>query len=316
MWDTPQQYRKKNSSTFQYQSYPASPNCKRNALDSSGQSTGVQCSPTFGNASMSHLLELGVPYTFTMGMTSQNVSGATWEVAMHDPKNKTTISLGAIFFVDAPMGLPTDICRGLGSTVNPPTAGIGSYTFMEYFAQPRDYTSAATWSDFSATGPGGKIVRPSGIASECCDRGDLVHGDKVNGSSSTCLPPECTSPAIHFTMGPYLQIPEHVLEQNNGCGYPPPTPECAPPPAKGRVACGSGPGRGHGHEPFSPTNGCTAALGCCHSPIKEAGPWCIPMNQSLNGTHCGMCALSLPPPDKEGVAEAEEAKKDHWSAGL
>jgi hypothetical protein len=70
--------------------------------------------------------------------------------------------------------------------------------------------------------------------------------------------------------------------------------ECAPPPAKGRVACGSGPGRGHGHQPFSPTNGCTAALGCCHSPIKEVGPWCIPMNVSNNGTHCGMCATPRP----------------------
>eukprot|EP01050_Picozoa_sp_SAG11_P034767 SAG11_NODE_12424_length_704_cov_1.080992_1_plen_53_part_10 len=45
MWDAPAKYRK-NSSEFEFQSYPASESCKRNALDSSGKSTGVQCSPT------------------------------------------------------------------------------------------------------------------------------------------------------------------------------------------------------------------------------------------------------------------------------
>merc|ERR1712048_1209412 len=44
------------------------------------------------------------------------------------------------------------------------------------------------------------LVRPNGIRGECCDHGDYKHGDHVNGSSSTCLPPECESPAIHFTM--------------------------------------------------------------------------------------------------------------------
>eukprot|EP01049_Picozoa_sp_SAG25_P002079 SAG25_NODE_103_length_15482_cov_9.187415_9_plen_550_part_00 len=79
----------------------------------------------------------------------------------------------------------------------------------------------------------------------------------------------------------------------NDCCYDP-TPECVKPPAKGRVACGSGPGRGHGHQPFTPTDGCTAALGCCYSPLTVPGDWCIPMNHSLNGTHCGVCGTALP----------------------
>jgi hypothetical protein len=79
------------------------------------------------------------------------------------------------------------------------------------------------------------------------------------------------------------------------CCYDP-TPECAAPPPEGRVACGSGPGRGHGHQPYTPTNGCTAALGCCYSPVPGSTvDWCIPMNQSANGTHCGVCGTPLPP---------------------
>jgi hypothetical protein len=143
-----------------------------------------------------------------------------WECKMYDTKNKKTISIGKMFFVDTPMGLDKDKCRFLGRHQNPPKVGLASYTFMEYFSQPRSYTTAATWTGFQAVDkstPGSKPIRPVGIARECCDRGDLVHGDIVNGSSSTCLPPECDSPAIHFSMGPYLQVPAHVMEQNPGC---------------------------------------------------------------------------------------------------
>jgi len=53
------------------------------------------------------------------------------------------------------------------------------------------------------------------------------HGDKVNGSSSTCMPPLCASPAIQFTCGPHLLIRKEVLEANPGClGPPPPPPPC------------------------------------------------------------------------------------------
>jgi len=249
-------------------------------------------------------LELGVPYVFTFGVVSQNTSGAMWEVSMFDQKNKTRVSVGKIFFVDEPMGLPKT-CRTLGKSQNPPTSGLASYTFMEYFAQPRDYLSAASWSEMTITSPwnGGAaaralasyvklgaggckadpmpsfsrhsgvasdadcrkmctddaacgaydycsgsncvgncniwphgadyssvgfyptvecyvkqaLVRPKGILGECCDHGDYRHGDHVNGTSSTCVPPECDSPDIHFTMGPYLMISDKILAENPTC---------------------------------------------------------------------------------------------------
>lgn len=168
-------------------------------------------------------------YTFTLQVVRQNASGAVWECAVFDAKNDRSISIGKIFFVDTPVGLDPQVCQGSGRSNNPPTSGLGSYTFMEYFEQPRNYTSAATWSDFVATGPGGLSVRPNGIVAECCDRGDRVHGDdRLNGSSTTCLPPQCESPWILFTMGPYLQMPEAVMEQNPGCFPPPPPPTGCP----------------------------------------------------------------------------------------
>ena len=129
-------------------------------------------------------------------------------------------SVGKIFFVDAPMGLPAATCRTLGRSQKPPTTGLASYTFQEYFAQPRNFLTSATWSDMVATDHlrgGGADHRPAGIAAECCDHGDWRHGDKVNGSSATCLPPHCASPAIHFSMGPHLTIDENVLRDNPTC---------------------------------------------------------------------------------------------------
>eukprot|EP00966_Prymnesium_polylepis_P332959 7388433-Prymnesium_polylepis.1 len=88
------------------------------------------------------------------------------------------------------MGLPAATCRTFGKSQNPPTSGLASYTFQEYFAQPRNFLTSATWSDMMATNSkDGAQHRPVGIVSECCDHGDWRHGDKVNGSSSTCLPP-------------------------------------------------------------------------------------------------------------------------------
>ena len=78
MWDAPAPHR--NSSRFEFQGLPASPNCKRNALDASGKSTGVQCklattTPGGGMAPFA----MGVPYEFRFGMVAQNASGAEWE---------------------------------------------------------------------------------------------------------------------------------------------------------------------------------------------------------------------------------------------
>lgn len=303
MWDSPKYLPNKE---FVYQSLPGSPNCHRNALDSSGNSTGTQCAPHLNGTEVK--LEFGVPYVFTFGIVAQNTSGAMWEVSMLDPKHDFTISVGKIFFVDEPMGLP-QTCRTLGKRQRPPTSGLSSYTFMEYFESPRDYLSAASWSDMKITGPwwstgaftkaplfyaklgnGGcnahprpasthhsgiasdaecrqlctdnatcgaydfcsgancagscniwphdaayagvfgyptvecyvkqALVRPRGITGECCEHSDGT--DYVNGSSSTCVPPECDSPDIHFMNGPNLKIPEKVLAEHPTCLGPSP----------------------------------------------------------------------------------------------
>ena len=61
------------------------------------------------------------------------------------------------------------------------------------------------------------LIRPRGIRGECCDHGDYRHGDRVNGTSSTCAPPECDSPDIHFMMGPHLLVPPKILSENPTC---------------------------------------------------------------------------------------------------
>jgi len=314
MWDSPKH---SNNSEFVFQSLPGSSRCKRNALDSSGKSTGTQCSP--GIAGEETHLELGVPYVFTFGIVEQNASGAMWEVSMLDSKSKVTTSVGKIFFVDEPMGLPRH-CRALGKAQDPPTPGLSSYTFLEYFAQPRDFLTVATWSgmeisgvqkasggvEFEKIGSGAcsaatqkapavllrrnasradceescsrsascgafsfcsgvncagqctlfpmadytavkphpttecwakaKLLRPKGIVAECCDVGDVKGGDRVNGSSSTCSPPGCESPAIQFYMGPHVLLPEKVMRENPTC-RPPPAGGAGAPPAKRMADC-------------------------------------------------------------------------------
>lgn len=189
-------------------------------------------------------LQFGVPYTFVLEVTMTNSSGAMWSVTMHDPSTSPTtpaIEVGKIFFVDEPMGLPKDKCRALGKSQNPPTVGLSSYTFQEYFAQPRNFLTAGTWSDLkafpppTAANPSPEPIRPVGIVKECCDHGDYKHGDTINGSSATCLPPNCASPAIHFTMGPHLLIPSEVLDANPGCLGPSSPSAVVLPPRRGRT---------------------------------------------------------------------------------
>lgn len=300
MWDAPEF---SPNSDFEFQSLPGSKYCHRNALDSSGKTTGTQCAPGLGGDTVN--LELGVPYVFTLGIVSQNASGAMWEVTMFDTKLEHTQSVGKIFFVDEPMGLPKT-CRTLGKSQKPPTSGLAAYTFMESITQPRDYLSSASWSDMKITSPkqthhpskgpssytklgdggcGGResptdhkvssaeeceklctdsascaayeycsgsnckgncnvwptstddkadewnigsypsvecykkqpIARPKRVSGNCCDHGDWKNGDKVNGTSSTCLPPLCESPEIHFYMGPYLRISDKVMAENPNC---------------------------------------------------------------------------------------------------
>eukprot|EP01063_Lacrimia_lanifica_P024779 TRINITY_DN32621_c0_g1_i1.p1 TRINITY_DN32621_c0_g1~~TRINITY_DN32621_c0_g1_i1.p1 ORF type:complete len:400 (+),score=124.12 TRINITY_DN32621_c0_g1_i1:50-1249(+) len=222
MWDTPAPH--VNSTDFEFQGLPASATCKRNALDTTGKTIGVQCGlelPDVGD------FALGVPYTFTIMMTAQNASGALWEASMHDPVNERTWEIGAMFFVDAPMGLPADQCRSLGHNQNPPSRGLGSYTFMEYFAAPRRYLTVATWSDMTATSPDGRHqYRPVGTGGECCGHSDPDMGGPENETSMTCQPPQCDSPAITFTCGPHVEIPLSVQEANPTCLKTPPPHRC------------------------------------------------------------------------------------------
>lgn len=195
-----------NSTEFVFQSLPASKNCHRNALDASGKSTGVQCSPSLGGGPPVHL-QLGVPYVFDMTIVATNTSGAIWEVSMTDTSIPVSAagavtSIGRIFFVDSPMGLPAATCRTLGQGQSPPVTGLAAYSFLEYFAQPRNFLTAASWSDMvarNAVAPSSTArplspsddnpdatpgviegtrdaavaeYRPVGIGHECCDHGD------------------------------------------------------------------------------------------------------------------------------------------------
>ena len=47
-----------------------------------------------------------------------------------------------------------------------------------------------------------------------------------------------------------------------------------------------------GRPPYSPTDGCTASLGCCYNPITAPGDWCYPMVNSSGCTD----SCSVPPP--------------------
>jgi len=65
------------------------------------------------------------------------------------------------------------------------------------------------------------------------------------------------------------------------CCYDP-HPNCTVPSAAARHQCGAY---------SSPANGCTAANGCCYSPMTAVGPWCYKMNASSS---CGQCGIPLP----------------------
>jgi len=198
---------------------PAGGNCWRNALDSSGKSTGVQCGqPWHGNssASVNVSLHLGVPYEFKLAMTAQNASGALWEVTVLDPVEHVNISVGKIFFVDAPLGLPLD-CRALGIAQEPPTQGLSSYTFLEYFQPPFDYTTIATWADMTATGPSG-VYKVRDVVQDCCGR---TYGKPPTGgfwdTSRRCVPPECDAFELHMMCGPYVKPSKSAFEANPAC---------------------------------------------------------------------------------------------------
>ena len=126
------------------------------------------------------------------------------------------MSVGKIFFVDVPLGLPKT-CRALGRSQNPPMQGLSSYTFLEYFEAPFDYTTVATWSDFTAT-DGAKEYRPPNIVQDCCGK---TYGKPPTGgfldTSRRCLPPECDALEITMTCGPYVKPSKSAVAANPNC---------------------------------------------------------------------------------------------------
>jgi hypothetical protein len=156
----------------------------------------------------------GVPYEFTMAMTMQNASGALWEVTMHDPVHKHNISVGRIFFVDVPLGLPTT-CRSLGKTLDPPTKGLSSYSFLEYFEAPFDYTTSASWTRMAAFGADGTEYKVKNIVQDCC--GHTYAPGSYYDTSRRCLPPECDGLELSFSCGPYVQPSLSAMEANPQC---------------------------------------------------------------------------------------------------
>jgi len=217
MWDNPEHVGLLNHSEFAFQALPASGNCWRNALDASGKSTGVQCGQPWvnnTNASQNVSLHFGVPYEFTLAMTMQNKSGALWEVHVFDPVHKFNITVGKIFFVDAPLHLPKT-CRNLGKAQVPPTKGLSSYSFLEYFNPPFDYTTHATWSDMAAFSPNGTEYKVKDITKDCC--GHTYAPGSYYDTSRRCVPPECDSLHLHMMCGPYVKPSRSAMNANPGC---------------------------------------------------------------------------------------------------
>lgn len=223
MWDNPHHVGLQNHSEFPFQVLPAGGNCWRNALDASGKSTGVQCGqpwPKKPNASLNVSLHLGVPYEFKLAMTAQNTSGALWEVSFFDPVSNATISVGKIFFVDVPLNLSTT-CRSLGRSVDPPTQGLSSYSFLEYFEAPFDFTTFATWSNITAFEPSGTPHPAPGVSTDCCGHTYGTHptGDFYDFSQH-CVPPACDVLELNMMCGPYLKPPESLLKKDPSCREP------------------------------------------------------------------------------------------------
>jgi hypothetical protein len=220
MWDNPQHVGATNRSDFPFQGMPASDNCWRNALDSTGKSSGVQCGqPWTRNPAVSKNVSFsfGAPYEFRLAMTMQNASGALWEVTMFDPTDETTLSVGKIFFVDVPLGLPTT-CRALGSSQNPPKQGLSAYTFLEYFEAPFDFTTIATWSNFTAVAPHDNKAYKPNVTKDCCGK---TYGKPPTGAfldtSRRCVPPECDDLELTMMCGPFVRPSKSAVAANPSC---------------------------------------------------------------------------------------------------
>jgi len=103
-------------------------------------------------------LSIGVNYTFTMQMESQNASGAMWSVTIFDPSAAGAgqfVEVGRVFFKDREFGLPTEVCRVLG---------VDPYAFQEYWSsRQQDHTARASWSAVAFSG----AMKPEDTAGHC-----------------------------------------------------------------------------------------------------------------------------------------------------
>merc|ERR1712176_1352744 len=139
-----------------------------------------------------------------------------------NPMDNKSISVGKMFFVDVPLGLPKT-CRALGLSQNPPTQGLASYTFLEYFEAPFDYTTVASWNDMRAIGPSGNVTRVPDVVKDCCGH---TYGRPPTGgffdTSQKCQPPECDALEVRLMCGPYIKPAKSALASNPGCDKQPP----------------------------------------------------------------------------------------------
>merc|ERR1719464_2509112 len=74
----------------------------------------------------------------------QNASGAMWAVHVEDAAAGADFEVGQMWFLDRPVGLLPEHCR---------TLQRGIYSFQEYYAGFKDFTTEASWSgaEFSNT---------------------------------------------------------------------------------------------------------------------------------------------------------------------
>jgi hypothetical protein len=79
-----------------------------------------------------------------------------------------------------------------------------------------------------------------------------------------------------------LLVSAALASRDEPPGFPPAS--CVALPSELRVPCG--------HPPYTPADGCTAALGCCYNPMTVPGDWCYPM---VNSSSCADKCHTPPP---------------------
>mmetsp|Transcript_117470 Transcript_117470/g.292872 ORF Transcript_117470/g.292872 Transcript_117470/m.292872 type:complete len:432 (-) Transcript_117470:349-1644(-) len=103
-------------------------------------------------------LSVGINYTFTLQLETQNASGAVWVVTMVSPDRTDIthpIEVGRVLFKDRDVSLPEDNCRVLG---------VDTYVAQEYWnPNQQEFTTRASWSAITFSG----AMRPQDTTGSC-----------------------------------------------------------------------------------------------------------------------------------------------------